>query len=171
MAFSLKCSLGRWHSWLEEEVMTTFTALANCPRSIAAAGVATVAFAALMGSAVAITPTLETKLVLRNTISIARVVPNGTHPVYTVPANRTFMLTDLIGGNAFSSISGMQVYLSSAATCAIVTPITGLMVVPALNSLVVPLTTGIRFGAGQTVCISNPFSNPLHFTARGYHYQ
>jgi hypothetical protein len=107
-------------------------------------------------------------------VSLTRVVDAGAPPVsaFTVPAGRLLVITDvLITNTGEAPVCGASITSSAAA----VESGTGLLCVPAQSSLNLGLTTGLEFGAGQSVVLANaPTSGgatgggALHYHLRGF---
>ena len=98
----------------------------------------------------------------------------GGAELYTVPAGRNFMLTDLTVSNLTNSAARFGLLgTAPEASCAggLASQIFFKMqnvVVPADDTLVIPLVTGFGFTAGQHVCISTSGPNLIQANARGF---
>jgi hypothetical protein len=128
---------------------------------------------AIAGGAMAISPTVETTRVFRGGVTIVGGAFDGEHSdVYTVPAGRKFMLTDLVIANRSQTGPAMAqyVYTGQGASCTTVFALkTSFLHVPAASTLHLPFVTGIGFTAGQHVCIKNEDdASVTDWTIRGY---
>jgi hypothetical protein len=144
-------------------------------RPVGAAVMALALGGAIAGGAMALSPTVDTALVFRGGVNIFfdLLEPGSdTHLVYTVPANRKFMLTDLVISNESdaSPAAGQFVYTGTTAACSVVAAQrTGDLKVPAGGTLHLPFVTGIGFNAGLHVCIvNNDSADATNWTIRGY---
>jgi hypothetical protein len=157
------------------------SAIARFTRSIRRRCMARPAFAALLalglsgavaGSAMAISPTVDTGLVFRGGVNIIDSVgPTTLSLAYTVPAGRKFLLTDIVISNTSNTTpaSALDVYTGEGAGCAVIAAArTNFLKVPAGGTIHLPFITGIGFAAGQTVCIRNGGSVTTHWTVRGF---
>ena len=118
-----------------------------------------------MASAVAVSPTVNAPMRWAGVAEFAVQNLSGQRLVYSVPSGVNFMLTDLIVGN-ISTSTYFTVYAASG-NCA--TPVRHNLrnvVVPGTDTVSISLVTGIRFPAGQKVCVSTP--GTLQFNARGF---
>jgi len=92
-------------------------------------------------------------------------VPSRTDVnVFTVPANRGLVITDVmisweVGGTSCSDVRILRNGL----------PATSIITVPAFSTFSHAFATGIHFGAGETVAVSNGITGCiLHFYLRGF---
>jgi hypothetical protein len=88
---------------------------------------------------------------------------------YTVPAGRNLLITDIVvGGDA--TISGrFNVYTAGGNGCASI----GVrrlrnVTIPSNDSIVIPLTTGIGFASGQTICMVGFEGGSISVNMRGF---
>ena len=130
----------------------------------------------IAGGAMAISPTVGTSLVFQGGVNIVQnnLGPGGTALVYTVPAGRKFMLTDIVIANQSDSLSAslQQVFTGGANCSSVATFRTGHLNIPAGSTFHVPFVTGIGFAAGQLVCIFNGDpTTTTSWTIRGYLFQ
>ena len=142
-------------------------------RPVAAALMALALGGAVAGGAMALSPTVDTALVFRGGVNIVKdnLAAATFALVYTVPAGRKFMLTDLVISNdsETSPATDQYVYTGGAANCTTAAAFrTSSLIVPAGGTLHLPFVTGIGFTAGQLVCISNGDANPTNWTIRGF---
>jgi hypothetical protein len=125
-------------------------------------------------------------LAIDQVVAITRSVsPGAPVTVFTVPAGRQLVITDLLVTNPGAAAAcGAQVGTSGTATTGTGTPATGatasdsgtgVLCVPAQTSLNLGLTTGLEFGAGQSVVLGNAVSTTetatpatLHYHLRGF---
>ena len=102
---------------------------------------------------------------------------DGVRPIYTVPAQKNFMLTDLIPGNPNDVPEQFHMYVGNGnGLASFGERLSGIIISP-YSSLVIPLNTGIGFGAGTTLCmgavaVGTPTGafRGLNINARGYLY-
>jgi hypothetical protein len=142
-------------------------------RPAAAALTALALGGAVAGGAVALSPTVDTALVFRGGVNIVGGAFAGTFSdVYTVPAGRKFMLTDLVIANRSDTTpaGGQYVCTGQGASCTTVFALrTSFLKVPTGGTLHVPFVTGIGFTPGQHVCIKNEDPTDVtDWTIRGY---
>jgi hypothetical protein len=130
--------------------------------------------AVIAGGALAISPTVDTALVFRGGVNIVTSAASGSDVhVYTVPAGRKFMLTDLVisNNNETSPATIQRVITGSGTNCDWVADRTAALSIPVASTLHLPFVTGIGFTSGQHVCIQNaegPGGNTTSWTIRGY---
>jgi hypothetical protein len=147
-------------------------------RILAAAMLALGLGALAAGEASAQSPTVDTRLAFQGWVNIVElfVAGNTTRLVYTVPANRKFLLTDLVISNSSSATNPARyqlVYTGTNATCGLGLHRTSHLSVPGGGTVHIPFVTGIDFNAGQHVCIFNgdPTSTATYWTIRGFLFQ
>jgi len=127
----------------------------------------------------AVSPTVDTPLVFRRPVTIVAdnveptSVTGNARPVFTVPANRTLMITDLVISNNSDSSPAANQFIDNGddADCSALVGARSinLLKVPAGDTLHVPLVTGILFAGGETVCIVNADgTDTTHWTISGY---
>ena len=140
--------------------------------ALAVAG--TLVLGGVVGSALAISPTVDSGLVFQGGVNINQftVEPTANRLAYTVPAGKRFMLTDIaISGSSKTNPAELQyVFTGGGASCTPVTANrTSFLNVPAGDTLHLPFVTGIGFAAGQFVCLSNGDDTvTTHWTIRGF---
>jgi hypothetical protein len=117
-------------------------------------------------SARAISPTMDAPVEWRGGVEIVHFGISGAVKIYTVPAAVNFLLTDLVVSNDTLTPATFSVFTGTGAVCNVSVQRTSNMRVPPDDTLVVSLTTGIGFGAGQSVCIASDI--PLDLTGRGF---
>ena len=134
-------------------------------------------FATVGSRALALSPTVDTPLEFKNIVSIAKSnvppqAPNGTR-AFTVPAERKFILTDLVISNESDASPAAGQFIAEGADpdcsatlgAARMSPLK----VPAGGTLHIPFVTGIRFNAGEIVCIINlDATDQTNWTIRGF---
>ena len=121
--------------------------------TVAAAGV--LAIAGAVGSAVAFSPIIAPPIKWQGGVGFISNASSGYNKVYTVPAGRNFLLTDLVATNTTGTVSSFAVYTAPGGNC-LSTPLVprlNFTIVPPLNNTVLALQTGIGFAAGQAVCV------------------
>lgn len=124
--------------------------------SLAVAGV--LAIAGAVGSALAISPIIAPPIQWAGGVNIVEdvVVPGTRRLAYTVPAGRSFMLTDIVISNDSATPASSQGVFTGSGTCLNNSGNrTSRLTVPAGGSLHLPFVTGLGFSAGQLVCIGN----------------
>ena len=161
------------------------SAISKLARSLRRHCMARPAFAALLalglggavaGGAMALSPTVDTGLAFRGGVNIVsnNFTAGAKGLVYTVPAGRKFMLTDLVIANdsEATAATDQYVYTGETTSCAAVAAFrTSFLTVPAGDTLHLPFITGIGFTAGQGVCVQNgqgPGGSTTHWTIRGF---
>ena len=159
------------------------SAIATVMRSIGRHCVARPAVTALMalalggvvaGGAMAVSPTVDSGIVFRGGINIVAfdLATTSARLVYSVPAGRKFMLTDLVIANnsdtnpatrqhifhgAFGGCSAADIFRTAALS------------VPAADTVVVSFVTGLGFPSGTEICIQNRDGDAVtDWTIRGY---
>ncbi len=147
-------------------------------RILAAAMLALGLGALTAGEASAQSPTVDTRLAFQGWVNIVQlsIASNTTRLVYTVPANRKFLLTDLVISNSGSATNPARfqvVYTGTNATCDFGSFRTSYLSVPPSGTVHIPFVTGIDFSAGQHVCIFNgdPAGPATYWTIRGFLFQ
>ena len=116
----------------------------------------------------AVSPTVDVPLTFQGGVQlVVCCVPNLTSvDVFTVPAGKNFMLTDLIISK-FEPGAAIDQRLFSGAGC--VTQRTSFLSFPGQDTLHIQFATGIGFTSGQVVCIDNGGTNgETDWTIRGY---
>jgi len=131
----------------------------------------------ITGGAMAVSPTVDTTRVFKREVTIAQsdVPPqaaNGRRAII-VPDGRNFMLTDLLISNDSdtSPAAGQFIAEGADANCSATLGAARMstLKVPAGGTLHVPFVTGIRFKAGEIVCIINlDATDQTDWTIRGY---
>lgn len=124
--------------------------------------------AAGVGDAIAISPTMDGPIKWAGGVEFSKNGVAGIESLYVVPAGKNFMLTDLIVSNVHTSGQHTYFDIFSGSTVGCVGDKYRLrtVAVPAFDSKVISLTTGIGFTAGQHVCITA--YAPLQVNMRGY---
>lgn len=134
---------------------------------LALAGV--LAIGGVVGSAVAFSPTIAPPVKWQGGAEFTRNSPGSQFvKLYTVPAGRNFLLTDLIIANLGESASSFILYSDPTATCtpgALVTRLGSTNVPPGENT-VLAFQTGIGVAGGHGVCVAP--TRELTFTGRGF---
>lgn len=116
----------------------------------------------------AVDPTVNVPLTFQGGVQIVlNLLANLTNvDVFTVPAGRNFMLTDLIISKD-STGAAVDQRVFTGAGC--ITERTAFLSVPGQDTLHIQFATGIGFTSGQVVCIRNGASaGPTNWTIRGY---
>lgn len=122
--------------------------------------------------ALAIEPTIDAPIKWLGGVSEITILNTTNGLLYAVPAGRNFMLTDLIVSNPHSGVGFFRLYTGSLGQCVLpdAVKLDG-VVIPPMNSLVIPLNTGVGFASGQMVCVtfaSEPAFLSFTVNARGY---
>jgi hypothetical protein len=122
--------------------------------------------------------TVDTNFVFRGWVNIVQnsVPANATRLVYTVPANRSFLLTDLMISATGSSTAPARfqiVWTGTDASCNPGLHRTSWFTVGAGETIHIPFVSGIDFRAGQYVCVFNgdPVGPATYWTIRGFLFQ
>jgi hypothetical protein len=134
------------------------------------AAVLAVGLGGLMASdAGAIDPTVSTNITFKGGVNIIFVLNPGTALVaYTVPADRRFMLTDLIIENSDNEEAApVQFVTSGPDVCDTNRRTTDLSIQPA-DTLVIRFGTGIVFQSGHVLCGHNGSAILTNWQMRGY---
>lgn len=120
-----------------------------------------------VGSAIAMSPTVQPPIKWAGGAEFVTAVPaGGPTVVYTVPAGRNLILTDLIIGNTNTTFNNISVFSGSAGCAEILLPRLSNIMIPAADTAYVSLQTGVGFTSGQTICIQS--SNSVALSGRGF---
>ena len=129
--------------------------------------------AGTIGRATAISPTVDAPIRWAGGVPVIRgSVSDGAISIYTVPAGANLLMTDIIISSVGSSPDTLTLYTGNGADCGSVAEsrikLRDVMV-PANDTVVIPLVTGFGFTPGQTVCIlSEDVGVTLTVNARGF---
>lgn len=123
-----------------------------------------------IGSAVAISPTIAPPIRWAGGVEFnAETFGTEVRRAYTVPAGRSFLLTDLVVMNDAAAAQKFAIYSQPAtgvcSTGALTFRLTEAIVPPG-NNTILAFQAGIGFGASRVVCIGTTGS--LSFHARGF---
>ena len=121
-------------------------------KSVLALG-ASLVLAGIVGSAVAISPTVGVPIQWKGSAQfVAENIPSSAAiKLYAVPASRTLVLTDLIVSNSITTAGHFSIYIGTA-TCGFLSYKLQFVFVPPKDSKVISLQSGIPFGPGTSVC-------------------
>jgi hypothetical protein len=132
--------------------------------ALAVAGL--LAIGGAVGSALAISPTLEAPIKWQGGWEASPTLTSGENDIYTVPSGKVLMITDIIATNLDTNARSLQLRASSGA-CFTSSPLrSNLIAVPPLGSTIISFQTGIGFPADKHVCFST--TSELRITARGF---
>ena len=136
---------------------------------VALAVVGALAFAGAIGSAVAMSPIIAPPIKWAGGAEFVVATPSGIQKLYTVPAGRSLLLTDLVVANNSPSNLSFGLYAASNGSCDVLSWVNrvGTTTVPfGTLPLVLAFQTGIGVGSGHAVCALT--SSPTNITGRGF---
>lgn len=127
--------------------------------------------AGAVGSAVAMSPIVQPPIKWAGgaefSDSVLGGVPSPHQVMYTVPAGRNFILTDLIVSNLTGTAQSFSVHTGAGGSCntTLTLRLLNISVLPSDTSYV-SLQTGIGFTSGQAVCVQATAVMPV--SGRGF---
>jgi hypothetical protein len=135
--------------------------------AIAVAGALAVAGA--IGSALAISPILQAPIKWQGGAEFRlQTVEQTLGKAYTVPAGKSFLLTDFTASNPSTTKQFLDISAGPGGSCTFATAIPRVvaLIVPPENNAVLALQTGVGFSAGQAVCIYGTAA--MNYNGRGF---
>ena len=141
----------------------------NQQRNVIALTAAAGIVAGVVGTATAVAPTGSVPVNYVGGISIIRDNVIDVMPPFLVPAGKKFMLTDIIVGTLAPTPGSFKIYTTATSSCSGAnTELTSFVSVPASNTLVIPLVSGISVAGGKFLCLQNLETEHLQVVLRGY---
>ena len=149
--------------------MNIRSALAKSRPTVISATAATAMVAGLVGTAAAVSPTVQTGRTLLGGFEVVReVVLNGPSLLFTVPQDHHLTITDIIVSNIFQTPGAFQIYIGSSDCNVTAQNRTARIVGPPENNVVLAFVWGMSFDPGSIICFRNADSEALEVTIRGF---
>jgi hypothetical protein len=133
-----------------------------------AASAAALVVATAVGTATAITLTIDVPRTYESLVEITYPLYSGTVSLYTVPPGKKLIITDIIIGNPQTGSPHVSAFVGASPACETVKTKLYAVVVPPNNTLPLSLTTGLFFGPGN-VCFKT--TQLVNLTIQGYLFQ